>query len=256
MAGLRRSWNLFVLWVHDQCMQVFNGKNTNRISKSFWYTLEFGYELVHCLKFNRRQGFKGAEFLKSPKNLIFRQIYLQDKPRCGNLSKTSECFVYWFLRECFSQRGELNLLVCLQQLLGTAMTRALCYLRSCQSSVSWDACLSFWILASPEFGPPGDGSQHDPEGFPTSSSEGRVFPLKLDQFYMMTQNASQTYNFVIIISGWDSRNLTCGVCCLVQLDERPDCCWPPPQLISWLRAEERSFCLKAGGILGVVTWHS
>lgn len=143
----RSSWNLFVPWVHDQFMQVFSGKNTNCISQSFWYTLEFGYKLVHCLKFSTRQGFKGAEFLKSPKNLIFRQIYLQDNPRCGNLSEASECFVWWFLKKRFSPRGDLNLLMCLQQLLGTPMPWAWCHLRSCQSSVNWDEGLSLdsWI---------------------------------------------------------------------------------------------------------------
>lgn len=88
----RSSWDLFILWVHDEFMQVFNGKNTDWISKSLWCTLEFGYKLVHCLRFNTRQGFKGAEFLKSPKNLIFRRICLQDSPRYGNLSEASECF--------------------------------------------------------------------------------------------------------------------------------------------------------------------
>lgn len=106
--------------------------------------------------------------------------------------------------KCFFQSGgELKLFICLQHLIGTAMTQASCHRGSCQSSMDWDEGLSLWTLALPQLGPPGDSSQHDPKRFPTSSWEDRGFPLKLDQFYMMFQNAIRTYNFVILIFGWD-----------------------------------------------------
>lgn len=71
--------------------------------------MEFDYKLVHCLKFNTGQGLKGAESLTSPKNLIFRQIYLQDGPVCGGLSKASECFVSWLSSVCFLRVGAQSL---------------------------------------------------------------------------------------------------------------------------------------------------
>lgn len=123
-------------------------------------------------------------------------------------------------RKSFFQRGELNLFICLQHLLGTAVTQASCHHRCCQSLVGWAEGLSFWTLALPQRGPPGGSSQHDPEGFPTSSGEDRAFPLELDQFHMMVQNASQTYNFVCDHNFWmrflEKRDLWS---CLVQLDE-------------------------------------
>lgn len=73
-------------------MHIFNCENTSWVFKSPLYTLEFSYKLGHCLKFNTRQRFKGAEFLNSPKNFIFRW---QDDAKCCNFlqSEASKGFV-------------------------------------------------------------------------------------------------------------------------------------------------------------------
>lgn len=74
---------------------------------------------------------------------------------------------------------------------------------------------------------------------PTSPSEGWAFPLTLDQFYMMIQNASQAQDLVCNHNFWmrflEQRDLWN---CLVQRDESPGLALTSPSVDTPVRKKD------------------
>lgn len=152
------------------------------------------------MKFNTGQGLKGAEFLTSPKNLIFRQSGLQDGPACSSLGKASESLMSRLSSVCSLETGS-SVPSYVHAYLGIAMTQAPRLHRfggfEMRLSVLWTPALS-------QLGPPGGRSRHLPEGSPSSSKEDAGFAQKIDQCCVMIHTTrTLTVLFVIIISGFD-----------------------------------------------------
>lgn len=153
----RNHWVLFILGV--QFMQVFNGKKYQfGLSKPWIY---FGICLYPgpLLEIQHKTRLQRGWVSESPENLTFRWIYLQDDPRRGNHSKASEHVAEWLSEACFFHMFT--------------------FIRNCDGAGSLSGQVSpefsglRWVCLSGFSSCPSvcqSGSQHTPEGLPTSSS--------------------------------------------------------------------------------------
>lgn len=167
-------------------------KNTNLGSQSPGYTLEFVYTLAHCLRFNTKQGFKGAEFLNLQRISLLGEFTCKTIPDEATIARHQNTWRNGYRKRAF--------FICLR-LLGTAMALAPCQGRSRQSSVGWDesvfldshlaqVCASLVHSTPPRAYPPA----HQGQGL---VSEIRAI-LQGDP-----EHQADITLFVIISSGWD-----------------------------------------------------
>lgn len=104
-------------------------EHTDCIFRSPRYTLEFVCEVAHCLRFSTRQGFKGAEFLKSPES-HFKADLLARQPQIWPPARLQDGY-----GRCAFLRGEVQSLRMFTAFTRICGDQGLCLHKSGQGSV-------------------------------------------------------------------------------------------------------------------------